>query len=886
MKRITLIFIGLMLGIMLKAQTTFNYAWAKGFGSNLNEETYQSKIDAAGNTYITGRIEGVVDFDPTAATFTLNAFQHCFLAKYNANGNLLWANVLSDVGTSFGNGLGIDGSGNIFVTGYFNGVVDFDPSAVTNTVAAIGSSDLFLSKFDSNGNLLWNKTIGGGSTQVNPNDLKVTPTGEVIVTGEFGQSVDFDASAGTTSLTSAGSQDVFVMKYNALGAYVWALRIGDINGDSGAGLDVDASGNVYVSGQVQNSPDFDPAAGTATFVPMGQEDFFIAKYSPAGAYVWADVIGGSLKDVGYRIKLDAAGDILVTGIMQSLTFDADPSGLVNNLTKTGTGIFNTVLGKYNANTGALIWAKNTGGNGSAGIGAYSITSDQVNNIYLCGFFDGPTDFDFTAGTTLLTPITSGGGTDMFIAKYDNLGNYILAQNIGGGTSSTMENEAYSININSSNEIIVSGNYISTPDFDFSVSSNTLSNVGGKDFFIAKYTQCISPTTPTLSVNSISICSGSSTTMAISAGSLNSAANWIWSSGACGTSTFATGNSVTVSPTITTTYFVRGEGGCIIPGICANASITVSPLKTISGQVTTTASAAVSGLVILYKYEGGFTKYDSLNYQNLDALGNYSFNAVTSGSYILQAVPSASNLQTTYGNNATSWKNATILNHSCATNTVMNITVVDLINIGTGPGVLSGIVTKGLGYGQKTNNNQAQFVGPIKGAVIKGGRNPGGNYFASERTNSAGQYSFTNIPVCGPGESYFILVDIAGLDTNGTYHAVVTPSNTIFNNLDFVADSGKINPTNIVGVSEHIFNDKKIILYPNPSDGIINVEYEADYKLEEVIYRISDVFGNEILMMTPKESKTQINLNTYNAGVYFLTLKTRSNQKTIKVILKN
>lgn len=886
MKIKRLFFIAFIVVVNLNAQTSFNYSWAKNFGSNLNEETYQSKIDAAGNTYITGRIEGVVDFDPSGATFTLNAFQHCFLAKYNPSGNLLWANVLSGTGTSFGNGLGVDVSGNIFVTGYFNGVVDFDPSAITNTASVIGTSDLFLSKFDSNGNLLWNKTIGGGSTQVNSNDLKVTPAGEVIVTGEFGQSVDFDASAGTSSLTSAGSQDVFVMKYDALGAYVWAFKIGDINGDSGAGLEVDASGNIYITGQIQNSPDFDPSAATATFVPIGQEDVFIAKYSSTGLFVWADVLGGSLKDVGYRLKLDASGDLLITGIMQSTILDADPSAIVSNLIKVGTGVFNTFLGKYNSNTGALIWAKNTGGNGATGIGAYSITSDQVNNIYLCGFFDGSTDFDFTPGTTLLTPITSGGGTDMFIAKYDNLGNYILAQNIGGGTSSTMDNEAYSININSSNEIIVSGNYISTPDFDFSAATNTLSNNGGKDFFIAKYTQCISPTTPTLSVNSITVCSGNSTTLTLIAGTLNSATNWVWSTGACGTTTTALGNTVTLTPTISTTYYVRGEGGCIIPGACSSVSVTVNALKNIVGQVTTTASAVVSGLVVLYKYEGGFTKYDSLNYQNLDALGNYSFTSIPAGNYILQAVPSASNLQTTYGNNATSWKNATILNHSCATNTTQNITVADFINIGSGPGVLSGVVTKGQGYGQKAGLDNGILVGPVKGAVIKGGRNPGGNYFASERTNSAGQYSFTNIPICGPGESYFILVDIAGLDTNGTYHAVVTASNSVFNNLDFVADSAKISPINFVGVAENIFSNKKVIIYPNPSNGVINIETSAVLELEEVNYKITDVVGNEILSIEPEGDKTQINLSKFNKGIYFLHLRTKSDQKTIKIILTN
>jgi hypothetical protein len=868
---------------LVKAQTTFNFGWANGFGASGNEESYYSKVDGSGNVYITGRITGTVDMDPGVGTNILNpgAYYQCFLAKYSPTGSLIWADVLGTVGLGSSQGIiiGLDPSNNVYVTGFFNGVVDMDPGPAVLSTSAIGSSDLFMSKFDPNGTLIWNNNIGGTSTQINPNDMKISPTGELLITGAFRDIVDFDASLSSYTLAASGTnEDVFVMKYDASGGFQWAIAFGQAaSNDFGVGLDIDANDNVYVSGTFQGTVDFDPSVGgTATVSTNGAEDVFMAKYSPTGGYLWAKTIGGLAKEQSYRIKYNSAGELLICGQVQSAIIDADPSPGTYTLSKVGTAINDIFLAKYNASNGALIWAKNTGGNGTLGLASYYMTSDLQNNIYLCGFFDGTTDFDLTNGTFNLTAQTNSG-TDIFISKYDNQGNFLYAGNIGGGTG--FVNEAYCINIGPNNEVIISGQFEDTQDFDLTPGVFNQTAVGGVDFYIAKYTQCTNPTLPVLAVNPVTVCGTvNPTTLTIASGTLNSAANWVWGSGACGTSTFATGNSVVITPTVSTTYFVRGEGGCVIPGVCTSVSVTVLPLKNISGLVTTGTLTPVAGIVTLYKYEGGFQKYDSLTSETLDALGNFTFTSRNQGNYILRAAPTASNLQTTYAPTAIGWKGAAVLNHGCITNTVQNINVVPLTNLGTGPGVLEGKVLEGLKYGQK--GTLVSPGGPVKGIQVKCGRNPGGDAIAQGTTNPNGQFSFTNLPANSPGESYFILVDIPGLDTNGTYHKVVSIGTPTFSNLDFIADSAKITPGLYVGINEIKNKQNEIKFYPNPTAGIVMVDFESDLKLE-----VYDMSGQLIMSEFITKEKNQIDFSNIKQGIYFIKSFSRNQLVSYNKLVK-
>lgn len=885
--RIKILFVLAILAGMMKSQTALNLSWVGGAGDTGNELMNASTIDASGNTYLTGRITGTVDFDLGPGTYTLYGWSHSYVAKYSPTGALIWANVLTGGGASAGTAIGVDGAGNVYVAGNFNGSdVDFDPSASTYSFATVGSSDMFLEKFNSSGGFVWAKVFGSPAVAVYPYYMKVNSIGDIAVSGDFNGSVDFDASLSTASMTPVGNYDGFVMKYDALGNYLWAASMGDVNNDYAYCVDMDTGGNVYVAGSFQNNPDFDPSAAVTTFSSNGAADMFLVKYTSAGAFAWVSGIGGSGNDDGYRIKIDAAGNIILSGAMGSTTLDADPSAAVFTVNKSGTGPMDSFMGKYSGSTGALMWAKSMGGAGN--VLTYNVSSDAQNNIYITGEFNGPTDFDLTTSTFSLTPINSGA-SDIFIAKYDASGNYQVAKNLGAGSNSG--DAGYSINVDASNNIIIAGCYANNIDFDFSATTNSLTTYGGTDFFVAKYSQCIFPTAPTLSVNFTNICAGQSVNMSVVSGSLNSATSWVWYTGGCGSTSVAVGTTQTFTPSSTTQYFVRAEGGCITGGgTCSNLTITVNPLTNFTGQVTTNtlSPTPVAGYVVLYEYLPTLTKFDSISYQNLDASGNYTFNSLPSKSYIVLAVPTLTNLQTTYAPSEVNWKTASVINHGCSANTTQNINVIPLTNLGGGPGVFSGTIVEGLGYGQK--GSQVMVPGnPIKGLVVKGGRNPGGDIMTQSRTNASGQYTLDNFPLNSANESYFILVDIPGLDTNGTYHKVISTGTTQYTNMDFNVDSIRINPYTFVGIKENKVFKTQVSVFPNPASDNVYIEMESEPGVLVKI-EVTDITGKQLKTLVPAINSGTgkftlvCPLTGLQSGVYILRIRSGDKEVNSKLVV--
>jgi hypothetical protein len=889
MKRILVFLVASLLGLFsLTAQITVDLTWANGIGAeNVGSDLFgASTIDAAGNFYLTGRISDTTDFDGSANSYTLEGMNQGFIAKYNPSGVLQWAKTFAGVGVSEGKAIGVDASGNVFISGYFqSGMINFDPSASNYTLTP-QSNDMFIAKFNSAGSFQWAYGIGAISSNINTQSLKVDATGNLIICGDFYTlgSMEFNPAGPSYTLQSnTSTPDAFVAKYNTSGILQWAFNYGDVNSDYAYGMDVDAAGNIYVTGEFQLTANFNPLATTTTLTASGgAKDIYFAKYTPAGILTWVKSIGGAQDDGCYRIKVDNAGDVLLSGYMASLSMDVDPSTLTVTINKAGAGPTDLFVGKYSGATGNLIWAKNSGG--SNNLFGYSISSDQQNNVYVSGSFDEVADFDLSIGSYTLAPYTSMI-SDLFLAKYNPQGDLIYANSLGLAGSSA---SAYQINVDNSNNIYLSGSYYNSIDVDFSVATNTIAAFGADDIFFAKYSQCISPQTPTLSATSVSMCANGVTTLSIASGNLNSATTWVWSAMSCGSSTIGTGPTVTVSPVFLTSYFVRGEGGCPTPtGSCASASVMVIASKDITGSVTTSLSAPVTGSVMIYRYEGALTMWDYVGFQNIDASGNYTFNAVNSNSYIIKCVPVSNTLQVTYSPNAISWKGATVFAHSCLNTATMNISVNPIIDIGTGPGVLSGKLTEGIGYASRGANVFAPG-NPIKGMIIKGGRNPGGDIVNQVVTDAAGGFTITGLPENTAGQNYFLYVDIPGLDTNGTYRRAIITGSTSYANLDFVADSSYIHPIlNFVGVQEVSMDDKIISVYPNPASSKITVAIDKG-NVNALSVAIVDVFGKVIRTHTFESNEEKVSetmdVSDLSKGIYFIRIGIDNNIRQVKLII--
>ena len=142
-----------------------------------------------------------------------------------------------------GLGIAVDASGNVYATGVFRGIVDFDPGPGTFNLTSSGGFDIFVQKLDASGNFLWARRMGGTDSDVGKG-IAVDASGNVYTTGLFGGTVDFNPGAGTALLASAGSSDIFVSKLDASGNFLWAVSMGGTSTDIGFGIAVGASGNV------------------------------------------------------------------------------------------------------------------------------------------------------------------------------------------------------------------------------------------------------------------------------------------------------------------------------------------------------------------------------------------------------------------------------------------------------------------------------------------------------------------------------------------------------------------------------------------------------------------------------------------------------------------
>jgi len=329
----------------------------------------------------------------------------------------------------------------------------------------------------------WVKQMGKAGGFVTPRATNVDPSGNVITTGMFKKTIDFDPGAGVFNLTSVDNpstannqNDIFISKVDADGNFVWAKQLGGIDLKDATAVGVDAAGNVYTTGFFYGTVDFDPGVGVSNLTSIGYSDIFISKLDASGNFVWAKQMGGSAHDNGYGITVDSAGNVFTTGYF-SATCDFDPNSGVSNMTTLIQGIF---ISKLDTN-GDFVWAKSMGGI------AYNlgrvIALDTTGNIYVGGNFGGTADFDPNAGVANLTSVGSFGGyEDAFILKLDLNGNYIWAKQFSGTGFKSFNGMV----VDASGNIFTAGIFSGTVDFDPTPTVRNLSGpTYGDDNFISK-----------------------------------------------------------------------------------------------------------------------------------------------------------------------------------------------------------------------------------------------------------------------------------------------------------------------------------------------------------------------------------------------------------------
>ena len=423
--------------------------WGKQTTGIQNNIPNDVATDVSGNVYMAGSFEDKITFDGVT-TFTSGGVTDAWLAKYNSAGTFLWARQGSGTGEDLARGVDTDSSGNIYVTGSFSGITTF---GVLNVTSA-GGSDAFIIKYNTAGTEQWIRK--GGSTGADiSNDISVDALGNPIITGSFSTTATF---GGLLPITSSGSTDAFIIKYNTAGTEQWIRRGGGTITDLANGVSTDSSGSAFIVGTFAGTVTF----GTLTSTSSGNNDVFVVKYNSAGAEQWLYAPTGGGNDSGNDIDIDTSGNILVTG------------SYANTLTVGATILANsgnTDAFIYKLNTaGTPQWAK-SGASSGADTGR-AVASDAQNNVYIAGNYGNNATFGSLS-------LANSGGNDVFIVGYSSSGAEIWARS-AVGSADDLGNGLATDNFSN---LYVTGQYLST---SFVFATVTLTNSNSYNPFLVKY----------------------------------------------------------------------------------------------------------------------------------------------------------------------------------------------------------------------------------------------------------------------------------------------------------------------------------------------------------------------------------------------------------------
>lgn len=447
-----LISTGIVDMFVAKYDVSGNLVWAKRIGGNFQVEGFKIAVGVSGDVYTSGYYFDTVDFDPgpgvykkvSATNSVIGANFNIYICKLSNDGDFVWVKTMGITSSSQVNDLVLDKSDNIYITGFFNSgwddnfdpinEMDFDPGPAVHNLTKIRQDmlDVYIAKYDSAGNYVWAKNIGStDGLNLGANTISLDTSGNIFITGGFDHTVDFDPGAAVHNLTGVGESDMYVLKLNNNGDYIWAKNVGATGRCDSYSAATDISGNIYITGRFTDVIDFDPGTSVYNLMSLGTSSVFVEKLSANGDFIWAKHMLGSFNNggVGRSIAVDDSRNVYLTGEFSDI-MDFDPgSGTYNLQAVALTGRSNSFIAKLNT-TGNFVWAGLLGGTFSSG---NSLQIDRSGNVYTTGMFSDQGDFDPNSGTYTLTTNGMGmyvhklicGDTSAYIINATACGQYTL-----------------------------------------------------------------------------------------------------------------------------------------------------------------------------------------------------------------------------------------------------------------------------------------------------------------------------------------------------------------------------------------------------------------------------------------------------------------------------
>jgi hypothetical protein len=387
-----------------------NFILAKSIGGTSTIFLNDLTIDPLGNVYITGKFAGVLDIDPGIDVVNLiSSSDNIFIAKYDSQINFIYGKNIGGNLNDNGLNIEIDNSYNLYLTGSFADFVDFDSGPGIANLISLGQQDVFLAKYDELGNFLFAKSIGGTSNDIS-NSICLDNSGNIFITGQFSQTVDFDPGVGTEIKSSSGGSDIFISKYDPLGNFIFVRTIGGLSNEEGNCIKVGNNGNIYLAGNFTGVVDFDPGVNVVNLDGGTNSDIFLVGLNSGGNYLFAKSMGSSLFDLPSDLVLDNSNNIFLAGHFNG-DVNFEPSTGISNL--PGYGGDDSFWAKFDQ-VGKYIYVKKIICNNNDR--AVGIAVNNNGTVYLTGYFSGTADFDPGPGVFNLT--SQPGNADLFISKFN------------------------------------------------------------------------------------------------------------------------------------------------------------------------------------------------------------------------------------------------------------------------------------------------------------------------------------------------------------------------------------------------------------------------------------------------------------------------------------
>lgn len=445
------------------------WEWSKTLESSGNCKVNGVTSDREGNTVIAGTFSGSVAFNTTA--FTSEGGQDIFIAKYNQNGDLLWATQAGGPDEQEVFGLTSDKDGNIFITGYFLGGLNLGHVSLENGID-LKDKNCIVMKYNKDGAFMWALRSNGAGDKYGK-AITADKDGNIFFTGVFTNEISFfyvkehpgaaergeheEDDEDKPALKSKSASNIFIAKVVGDTEFLWIKQSDGAGINEPSGIETDNQGNCYITGSFSGECVFD----STSIKSEGGKDIFLTKYDSKGKVIWAKRAGGSLKDdQGSDIARGSDNHIYLTG------YFSGPASFGKKKLKC-LGDNDLFIAKTDLD-GNTVWAKRAGGEGSEY--SKSIELDSEGNIYVAGGFNG--SFNFTKNK-----ISNSGDWDIFVLKLNNRGKMINAYHAGGMGS----DKGIGMTVNAQSNCFVLGAISQEARFD----GIQLKNKSSHDIFIAK-----------------------------------------------------------------------------------------------------------------------------------------------------------------------------------------------------------------------------------------------------------------------------------------------------------------------------------------------------------------------------------------------------------------